>query len=45
MFDAAAAAAAHAAGLGAEIEIALGKAVPTFSGQPSDVPVRGRFKV
>ena len=46
-FGAAAAAAAHAAGLGAEIEIeiALGKAVPTFSGQPSDVPVRGRFKV
>ena len=45
MFDAAAAAAAHAAGVGAEIDIALGTAVPTFTGQPSDVPVRGRFKV
>ena len=45
MFDAAAAAAAHAAGVGAEIDIALGTAVPTFTGQPSDAPVRGRFKV
>ena len=45
MFDAAAARAAHAAGLGAEIDISLGRAVPTFTGQPSDAPVRGRFKV
>jgi len=45
MFDAAAARAAHAAGLGAEIDIALGTAVPTFSGAPSDPPVSGRFKV
>ena len=45
MFDAAAARAAHAAGLGAEIDISLGKVVPTFTGQPSDAPVRGRFKV
>ena len=45
MFDAAAARAAHAAGVGAEIDIALGKAVPTFTGQPSDAPVQGRFKV
>lgn len=45
MYDAAAASAAHAAGLGAEIDIALGTAVPTFTGQPSDPPLRGRFKV
>jgi len=44
MFDTAAAQAAHGAGLGAEIELALGSAVPTFSGS-SDAPVRGRFKV
>ena len=45
MFDAAAARAAHAAGIGAEIDIALGTAVPTFTGAPSDAPLRGRFKV
>ena len=45
MFDAPAARAAAAAGIGAQIELALGTAVPTFSGQPSDPPVRGRFKV
>ncbi|HNT38063.1 MAG TPA: M81 family metallopeptidase [Rubrivivax sp.] len=45
MFDPQAAQAAHEAGVGAEIEIALGRAVPTFSGRPSDPPVRGRFKV
>lgn len=45
MFDAAAARAAMAAGVGAEIELALGTAVPTFTGQPSDPPVSGRFKV
>lgn len=45
MFDPAAAHAAHEAGIGAEIDIALGTAVPTFTGQPSDPPVRGRFKV
>ena len=45
MFDPAAARAAHEAGIGAEIDIALGTAVPTFTGQPSDAPVRGRFKV
>ena len=45
MFDPAAATAAHQAGVGAEIELSLGKAVPTFSGQPSDPPVQGRFKV
>ncbi len=45
IFDPAAAQAAVAAGVGAEIEISLGRAVPTFTGQLSDAPVRGRFKV
>ncbi len=45
MFDPAAAQLAHQAGIGAEIELALGKAVPTFSGKPSDPPLRGRFLV
>ncbi len=45
VFDAAAARAAHEAGVGAEIDISLGTAVPTFSGAHSDAPVRGRFKV
>lgn len=45
MFDAAAAARAHAAGVGAHLELALGTAVPTFTGQPSDPPVQGRYTV
>lgn len=45
MYDPAAGRAAHEAGVGAEIELALGTAVPTFTGQPSDPPVRGRYKV
>ena len=45
MFDAAAARAAHEAGIGAEIDLLLGTAVPTFTGQKSDPPLRGRFKV
>ncbi|MCZ2440986.1 MAG: MlrC C-terminal domain-containing protein, partial [Burkholderiales bacterium] len=45
MFDPQAAQAAHEAGVGAEIEIALGRAVPTFTGRASDPPLRGRFKV
>ncbi len=45
MADTAAARAAHAAGVGAELEITLGTAVPTYTGQPSDPPVRGRYKV
>jgi microcystin degradation protein MlrC len=45
MFDPAAGRAAHEAGVGAELDLALGTAVPTFTGQPSDPPVRGRFKV
>ncbi len=45
MHDPAAAQAAHAAGPGATIELALGTAVPTFTGAASDPPVRGRFTV
>jgi microcystin degradation protein MlrC len=45
MYDPAAARAAHAAGLGSTIELALGTAVPTFTGAASDAPVRGRFTV
>lgn len=45
MFDPAAVLAAQHAGEGAEVDIALGKAVPTFTGHLSDAPVRGRFKV
>jgi microcystin degradation protein MlrC len=45
MFDPAAARQAHAAGVGASIDMALGTSVPTFTGQPSDPPVQGRFKV
>ena len=45
LFDAAAGRAALEAGVGAELELALGTAVPTFTGRLSDPPVRGRFKV
>ena len=45
LFDPAAGRAALQAGVGAEIDLALGTAVPTFTGLPSDPPVRGRFKV
>ena len=45
MFDAAAGRAALEAGVGTELELTLGTSVPTFTGQPSDAPVRGRFKV
>jgi hypothetical protein len=45
LFDAAAGRAALEAGVGAELDLALGTAVPTFTGQLSDPPVRGRFKV
>ena len=45
LYDGAAARAAHAAGFGAELDLHLGKAVPTFTGQPSDPPVAGRFRV
>ena len=45
LFDAAAARAATQAGVGAELYLTLGTAVPTFTGQPSDAPLRARFKV
>jgi microcystin degradation protein MlrC len=45
MFDPAAAAAAHKAGVGAQIRIALGTSVPTWGGQFSDAPVEGVFTV
>ena len=45
LYDPEAARKAHEAGVGATLELALGKAVPTFTGQPSDPPVQGRFVV
>ena len=45
IFDAAAAAMAHAAGIGATITTTVGAAVPTFTGHLSDDPVQGTFKV
>lgn len=45
MFDPAAAQAAFAAGVGATISLSLGQAVPTFTGQASDPPVSGEFRV
>ena len=45
LYDPEAARKAHQAGVGATLELALGKAVPTFTGQPSDAPVQGRFVV
>lgn len=45
LFDETAAARAHAAGQGATLELALGTAVPTFTGRPSDPPVQGRYTV
>lgn len=45
MWDPEAAAAAHAAGVGNEITLSLGAAVPTFTGLASDPPLQGRFTV
>ena len=45
LFDSATATMAHEAGLGASITTAIGTAVPTFTGQLSDAPVQGTFKV
>jgi microcystin degradation protein MlrC len=45
LYDPAAARAAHAAGVGAQVDLALGTAVPTFTGAASDAPVRARFTV
>jgi microcystin degradation protein MlrC len=45
LFDPEAARIAHAAGIGAELDLTVGKAVRCFDGELSDPPVRGRFKV
>lgn len=45
MFDSKAAAMALAAGVGNTISTTVGTAVPTFTGQASDPPVAGQFKV
>lgn len=45
LFDPVAGRAALEAGVGAEIELSIGTAVPTFTGQHSDPPLKGRFKV
>jgi microcystin degradation protein MlrC len=45
LYDPEAARRAHEAGVGAVLELALGKAVPTFTGQSSDPPLQGRFVV
>ena len=45
LFDRAAAQVAHQAGVGAELDLALGTAVMTFTGLASDPPVLGRYKV
>jgi microcystin degradation protein MlrC len=45
LYDPEAARKAHEAGVGAVLELALGKAVPTFTGQSSDAPLQGRFVV
>jgi microcystin degradation protein MlrC len=45
LFDPGAGRAALEAGVGAELELTLGTAVPTFTGQYSDPPLKGRFKV
>jgi microcystin degradation protein MlrC len=45
IYDPEAAAMACAAGVGATIHTSVGKAVPTFTGLPSDAPVAGAFKV
>jgi len=45
LFDRAAAQVAQQAGVGAELDLALGTAVMTFTGLASDPPVLGRYKV
>ena len=45
LFDPKTATLAHEAGLGASITTSIGTAVPTFTGQLSDPPVQGTFKV
>ena len=45
IYDSQAAALAHSAGIGAAITTTVGTAVPTFTGDLSDAPVAGTFKV
>lgn len=45
LFDPQAAERAVGAGVGSTLSMAIGRAVPTFTGQASDPPVRGEFKV
>ena len=45
IFDPVAAERAFTAGVGATIALSLGRAVPTFTGDLSDAPVQGEFKV
>lgn len=45
LHDPAAAAACCAAGIGAELPLTIGRAVPTFDGGRSDAPLAGRFRV
>ena len=45
IYDPEAAGRAHQAGVGATLDISLGRAVPTFTGHLSDPPVQGRFVV
>jgi microcystin degradation protein MlrC len=45
LFDPGSAQAAHAAGLGATLELALGRAVPTWDGSLTDPPLRVRAQV
>ncbi|MEY2687658.1 MAG: hypothetical protein RL375_1856, partial [Pseudomonadota bacterium] len=45
LHDPAAAALAHAAGVGGVVDSPIGTAVPTFTGQPSDPPVPGPWTV
>lgn len=45
MHDPRAAAAAHVAGVGAQITLAPGASVPTYDGRASDPPVEGRYTV
>ncbi len=45
IFDPVAAERAFTAGVGASVALSLGRAVPTFTGELSDAPVQGEFKV
>lgn len=45
LFDPDAARAAHAAGIGATLELSIGRAVPTWTGTLTDPPLRARVRV